>query len=223
MPLPILKTIRAVFQRKSKAHQTAHQYWKGCANTFLAGDPTYYDRQEEALRALLDSIRPAAKTGLDVGCGNGRFSLIMGEYLQSVLAFDLSRQLIDEASQHAANSGNVRFEQRDLEAGFPAGTYDVVAGMGIASTLIDEKVFTEFIKNLVQAVCAGGHLITKESLSTTGADKAIASGPYITTYRDQFRYENELKLRGMVLLQKTKLATSDGLANYIYLWVRAER
>ncbi|MCG7328071.1 bifunctional 2-polyprenyl-6-hydroxyphenol methylase/3-demethylubiquinol 3-O-methyltransferase UbiG [Achromobacter sp. ACRQX] len=218
MQLQIIKRISSVFQRKSKAHQTAHQYWKSCANTFLAGDPTYYDRQEVALRAILAGLDARELNGLDVGCGNGRFSLVMGEYLNSVTAFDLSKQLIAEAILKSKASPHVRFQQRDLEDGFPAGMFGVVAGMGIASTLIDEKVFKGFIRDLGKAVAPAGHLITKDSLSTTGTDKAVTSGSYITTYRDQTRYENEIRKAGFTLMHKQELASADGLTNHLYLW-----
>lgn len=209
-----------VFQRRTDPHQIAHDFWKGCSCTFLAGDPTYYDRQELALRSLLGEIETNGKIGLDIGCGNGRFSFLLGEFLQNVTAFDLSRMLIDEAQLTAKqrNVGNVRFEKRDLEDGLPKGQFDVVTCMGVTSTIINEDAYEDLIRQIAKSVKDGGIVITKDSLSVSHGDKPILSGPYVTIYRDVGRYEKLISESGMKLLKKEKLAEAEGLANYLYLW-----
>ncbi|PKO46939.1 MAG: hypothetical protein CVU29_04340 [Betaproteobacteria bacterium HGW-Betaproteobacteria-22] len=198
----------------------AHEYWKRCANTFLATDPTYYDRQQIILESFLRRLDLKDKTGLDVGCGNGRFSFVLGGYLKSVLAFDLSETLVDQAKAAAISNGykHITFESRDLEDGFPAGHYDVVACMGVTSTIVDENAFNRLLSSLSEAVLKGGYLITKDSLNSKQGDCPILTGPYITIYRDEAWYELAIQTLGFNLLRKVKLAETEGIVNYIFLW-----
>ncbi|WP_350029258.1 MULTISPECIES: class I SAM-dependent methyltransferase [unclassified Caballeronia] len=212
--------IRNLRANRSEVHNRAHSYWKECSNTFLAGDPTYYKRQEKALRELMAAIEPAMKNGLDIGCGNGHFSLVMGDYLNEVVAFDLSQKLINEATEktRTANVTNVVFHCRDLEREFPKGAFGVVSCMGVMSTLMDESAFRSLLRHLTRATQNSGFLITKDSLCSEGTDRSITTGPYVTIYRETGRYEAAITRRGFRLLDKKLLAESEGLVNNIYLW-----
>ncbi|MDP2101895.1 MAG: hypothetical protein Q8J59_06815 [Methylotenera sp.] len=44
------------------------------------------------------------------------------------------------------------------------------------------------------------------------------TGPYITIYRDKGRYEQAIQASGFDIVRKVKLAESEGIVNYIYLW-----
>lgn len=218
----LLSRLRSLMRRRTAPHMTAHEYWRQCGNSFLAGDPTYYDRQEVALRALVKSIRPAPSTAFDVGCGSGRFSLVLGETAEKVVAFDLSSKLIDAAiyAAQAQEISHVHFELRDLEDGFPKiGPSDLVTCMGVTSTLVDDRAFVGLLGDLQKATRVGGHLITKDSLSRSD-DIAITTGPYVTIYRSWQRYEKALSRFGFELLRKQELAADVRLVNNLYLWER---
>ena len=128
---------------RTDAHQFAHAYWRNCADTFLASDPSYYDRQENELRRILWARLGRVRSALDIGCGNGRFSFVLAEVSDSVLAFDISPKLIAEATANAERRGfgGIRFELRDLEEGIAPGHFGLVACMGVISTLIDDIAY----------------------------------------------------------------------------------
>lgn len=215
----MLSWMSGILGFRSQAHRVAHQYWKDCSCTFLAADPTYYDRQESTLREMLSNINVSREAALDVGCGNGRFSLVIGDYVRSVLAFDLSKTLIDEATVAAtqAEASNVSFQCRNLEEGFPAGTFGLVSCMGVTSTIIDDNIFNGLVKQLYRSIAHNGYLITKDSLGAE-FDKAITTGSYITIYRSAARYESKIVQTGFKLVQKTELVNAGDLVNRIYLW-----
>lgn len=215
----IVARMRSALGARSAAHRSAHQYWKDCSCTFLAADPTYYDRQEAALRGLLQRIGPAPERGLDVGCGNGRFSIVLAGLVRQVTAFDLSQTLIQEAreSARALQVENVEFQLRDLEMGFPPGLHDLVACMGVTSTLIDEAAFDALIRRLHDAVAPKGHLITKDSLSVE-ADVSLTTGEYITIYRSAERYQAQLANAGFRLIDTQVLAEWGTFVNKLFLW-----
>ncbi|MES2886377.1 MAG: methyltransferase domain-containing protein [Pseudomonadota bacterium] len=222
--MEFMNRLRKLLRHRTEPHKTAHDYWRQCGNSFLAGDPTYYDRQEVALRGLVRSIKPAPTTALDVGCGSGRFSIVLAEKAAEVVAFDLSQQLIETATAaaQAQQVVNVHFEVRDLEDGFPKrAPSDLVACMGVVSTLIDDHAFNGLLGNLQKATRSGGHLITKDSLSRE-ADIAITSGPYVTVYRSWRRYEDAVSKAGFELVRKQELAADERLINHLYLWRRVK-
>ena len=178
---------------RTDAHQFAHAYWRNCADTFLASDPSYYDRQENELRRILWARVGRVRSALDIGCGNGRFSFVLAEVSDSVLAFDISPKLIAEATANAERRGfgGIRFELRDLEEGIAPGHFGLVACMGVISTLIDDIAYNGILAELERSVVAGSYIITKDTLST-GDGRVIITDSYVTNYRNAALYEQAL-------------------------------
>lgn len=139
-----------------------------------------------------------------------------------MIAFDLSETLIDEAKStaKARNIHNVKFEARDLESGFPQGSFRLVTCMGVTSTLIDEKAFAALIQQLNRSLGEQGYLVTKDSLAI-GEDRAITSGPYITIYRDADRYRRQFIASGFELIAEEELAREPRLVNCLFLWKKS--
>lgn len=69
----------------------ASRFWAGESDSFIA-PPLYYDIRETALRKLLGSISPI-HSAIDIGCGNGRFTRVLGAFADRVDAFDISSGL----------------------------------------------------------------------------------------------------------------------------------
>jgi 2-polyprenyl-3-methyl-5-hydroxy-6-metoxy-1,4-benzoquinol methylase len=205
---------------RSDAHRFAHEYWQNCSDTFLASDPSYYDRQEKELRRTLAESVGRVRNSLDVGCGNGRFSFVLAEVSDSLLAFDLSAKLIAEATATAErrNVKGVRFQVRDLEAGVPAGPFDLVACMGVISTLIDDVAYNALIDDLERSVVTGGYVVTKDTLSTVEDGRLVITDTYVTNYRNVSAYEQAFAQRGLRLVDQARLATLEGMINNLYLW-----
>lgn len=209
----------SLIKNKLNLHNQAREYWKCCTNTFLASDPKYYERQEIILQSFLRRLDLSDKTGLDIGCGNGRFTFVLGNFLKSVNGFDLSESLIEEAKLAAIKnkSSHIIFESRDLEESFPSGSYDLVSCMGVTSTIIDEGAFKSLLSSLENSVNKNGYLITKDSLNSSSGDRSISNGSYVSIYRDEARYE-EMIQASFLLDRKVRLAEVPGIVNNIYLW-----
>jgi SAM-dependent methyltransferase len=205
---------------RSDAHRFAHAYWQNCSDTFLASDPSYYDRQESELRRILADRVGRVRSALDIGCGNGRFSFVLAEVSDSVLAFDLSTKLIAEATANAERRKveGMTFQVRDLEAGVPAGPFDLVACMGVISTLIDDVAYNALIDDLERSVVTSGYVLTKDTLSTVEEGRLVITDTYVTNYRNVSAYEQAFARRGLRFVDQARLATLEGMINNLYLW-----
>ncbi len=215
----ILKCIR-VSTHTRNAHQAARDYWSGCSCSLLASDPTYYDRQEDVLRNRFMSIIGQFGRGLDIGCGNGRFSLVIAEWGNSVDAVDISSNLIDQARRAAKSLGveNVNFEVVDLESDLPSGNYDLIACMGVMSTIINDEPFRDLCDYIVKSLNNDGWLILKDTLSTDIKGELINTPEYTTHYRNQEYYLNIISQNGFKKIDEVLMAEGQGRVNYMYLF-----
>src|SRR2546427_1610420 len=85
------------------------------------------DGEDEFDGRMLDAC--VGRVVLDVGCGDGLFTIRMAERAEEVIGVDFSRIAISEAKKNLANSGrkNVRFEIANAESlNFRKETFDLV-------------------------------------------------------------------------------------------------
>lgn len=201
-------------------HWRSQKYWSNAEDTYRASKD-YYERQDNALRSILSSIDGPKDKAIDIGCGDGRFTLIIAQSYADVRGFDISPKLVEKANAQAKSQGasNLTFEQMDLTVTYPAGKYNLVACMGVTSAIVTDDDFFRLAENLDNSLVPGGFLITKDSLSS-GDSWEKFNGHYVAMYRNALDYERKFSGLGLRLLQKTLLATSEHspLVNYIYLW-----
>src|SRR2546425_4211117 len=85
------------------------------------------DGEDEFDARMLDAC--VGRVVLDVGCGDGLFTIRMAEGIEEVIGVDFSRIAISEARKNLANSGrkNLRFEVANAESlNFQKETFDLV-------------------------------------------------------------------------------------------------
>lgn len=204
----------------SQQHRRARSYWQGCSDTFLA-NAEYYDQCEFELRErILPKIGKVDRV-LDLGCGNGRFTLVLAKTAATVEAFDISPVLIAEALAAAEQAGvkTIRFQVSDIaHMRWPKSHYDVVSCMGVLSTLIDEWAFTKVVRNIRNSVRAGGFVILRESLSSLPDGQLTESDTYAIRYRNEDMYRKTMADVGMTLQYEAPLIRSGDLVNRIQLY-----
>ncbi len=95
---------------------------------------------------------------LDVGCGNGRFGVFLGEKLLHYTGIDSSAALLDRA-RAALDGIDTRLEERDIVEQPPdAGEYGLVALFGVLHHIPGRAQRQDFMYTLAQRVAPGGLL-----------------------------------------------------------------
>ena len=209
----------------SEKHQDATKFWEVSSNTYLA-EPEYYDIQEKQLQELLDPLKPFGRV-IDIGCGDGRFTILLKEYAEYVKGIDVSPTLIEKAKTTASmhpDSERFEFSVESLENPFSCGTYDLVSCMGVTSGLIDNTLFLHAIEMLYAMVRPEGFLLLKETLSLE-VDRIVEMNGYIARYRYIEAYLNVFQFHGMKLVRNIELAKDDTkhLVNRLIIFKRVRK
>jgi 2-polyprenyl-3-methyl-5-hydroxy-6-metoxy-1,4-benzoquinol methylase len=194
----------------SKDHTDSLEYWLNAKTTYLAPE-TYYQKQEEVLRSILCKYA-IGKYAVDIGCGNGRFTQIIGEYFSHTEAIDPSKMLIEEAFENATKAGvsNISYIVDNLENSSTLSTYDFVSCMGVTSGLIDDEVFIRSIWKLKAAMKPRALLLMKDSLSLSIAQLIKWNG-YTAVYRNIDHYLESFTAVGLQLVEQNPLSNDKDL------------
>ncbi|NIT59058.1 MAG: methyltransferase domain-containing protein [Aliifodinibius sp.] len=90
-------------------------------------------KPNQAIAKSFDWINWQNKRVLDIGCGQGYYSIPLAEKAKSVVGIDISGQAIHYAQKVAAKThlSNVSFQQVDLFEFAPSETFDVVLSITV--------------------------------------------------------------------------------------------
>src|SRR6266576_2146363 len=122
-------------------------------------DPFYYGlKPSKDLKAFLDDVDPPKGEALDLGCGEGRNSLLLAHYGFHVHAVDNSSQGIQKLEQYAHSQGldNIDGEVADVRTVWlTTNFYDAVVAVTILDHVTEEegKKVTE---SMIDALKPGG-------------------------------------------------------------------
>jgi len=213
--------IRTRAAPRDELHAKARAYWAANTNTYLA-PPEYYDRQEEVFREILDRYGPWPSAA-DVGCGDGRYTLLLAGRATNVTACDISRPLLQKGFNKAAEQGikNIVWCVEGLDDIKALSRYDLTCCSGVLSGFLDIRAYAMAISMLRAMTKPRGLLITKESLAL-GEQRIVkdeASG-YTAMYRNNVDYVDSFVQQGFELVEKIVLSTNQetGLENAYFIF-----
>ncbi len=125
-------------------------------------------RYRAQVRTFVDAVPLAGKRVLDLGTGKGRFSIAAAAAGASVIAVDISAQMIDEARRKADARGvadRIDFRVGDVEQFASDERFDCIVLMEILVHLPDAA---GVVRRCAQMLAPGGFLITNVDLPGTG-------------------------------------------------------
>jgi len=208
---------------KSDDQDKSFAYWEDAQTTYLAS-PDYYDKQEINLRNILKNYGPFLR-GLDVGCGDGRYTFVASEHTQKMVGIDIGPYLLDQAKnrkQALEKGANINFLAQSVTSLTYSNEFDLIMCLGVTSALITPKNFQRTITGIAAASTIGSLLITKDTLATKQT-YISTQGDYIACYRNQELYLNTIEASGYELLETQELITANDLTvNVICVFRKAK-
>jgi len=116
-------------------------------------------------RALLGRLPARCGRVLEVGCGHGALTRRVAARAESVLALDLSPEMIRVARDRSAAWPNVEYRVADVaEADLPAGAFDVE----LSAATVHHLPLAPTVRRLADAVRPGGRLVIQDLVTRPG-------------------------------------------------------
>ncbi|MBZ0301298.1 MAG: class I SAM-dependent methyltransferase, partial [Anaerolineae bacterium] len=120
----------------------------------------WFDEAGQVMAAL-QALGPVADA-LELACGTGIWTEQLLRISQQVTALDASPEVM-AVNRARLQSDHVRYEQADLFAWEPAGTFDLV-GFGFWLSHVPPDQRDAFLDKVARATRPGGHLFLVDSL-----------------------------------------------------------
>jgi 2-polyprenyl-3-methyl-5-hydroxy-6-metoxy-1,4-benzoquinol methylase len=147
----------------------------GLAAVCSYGMPDYYNRmihrcQHLALKPWL-TVAPGTRV-LDVGCGVGRWSLLLAARGAQVTGVDLSPTMIAQARQRADAADvadHCRFLVQDLAQLNAGDQFDLMLGVTVLQHILDPQALRSAVQRMADHLAPGGRMVLLEAAPARGA------------------------------------------------------
>jgi 2-polyprenyl-3-methyl-5-hydroxy-6-metoxy-1,4-benzoquinol methylase len=208
----------AATRQWSKLDRISLEFWEASDFTFLAGEE-YYAKREAKLRSVLPKIGPFG-TAVDIGCGDGRFTLLVSEYAALVVGYDVSLQLVTAARQRASENriSNAQFEVAEIGQVPSSPKADLITCFGVVSCIHEDHKLTQLIDKLNVLAGANACVLLIDTLGQSrDITKAYRNG-YVARYREQSAYEERFRSEGWSIVSKVEISKmAENLVNNLYV------
>ena len=129
-------------------------------------------KADRELCAVVGGLISASDEVLECACGTGLLSSVIAPGCKSLIATDLSVNMLKRAERKCVKYGNVRFEQGDiLHIGYPNERFDTVVAANVIH-LLDEPY--KALRELDRVCKPGGRLIIPTYMNRT--EKGVTNG-----------------------------------------------
>jgi SAM-dependent methyltransferase len=121
---------------------------------------------------LIRHLPPHFETALEIGCGTGEFTRLLAARAKSVVALDLSTQMIRLAKSQSANYQNIEYVPGDvMSLSLPAGGYDCIVSLATLHHL----PLGEALLKMKDALRPNGVLIIHDLVAADGLVEKVRS------------------------------------------------
>lgn len=164
-------------------------------------DPFYYGlKPSEKLEAFLNDTHPPAGEALDLGCGEGRNTLLLARYGYHVHAVDVSSQGILKLENYVRSQDlhNITYTVADVRTfQLTPNSYDAIIAATILNHLTEEEG-KKVAESIIQALRPGGFVFIEVfTIHDPGAKLSRDVGESISEtamFVKHFFYEGELAM-----------------------------
>ncbi len=134
-----------------------------------------YD-QKVRVRAVLSSLDAlnipctAGSRVLDIGCGTGAITEALARRGATVVGYDISSGVIEQARARLGDAPNVVLECANLvDTELKHGPYDLITSVTVLQHQVDDRSLSEVIGKLSRALKRGGTVLILESVLPEGS------------------------------------------------------
>ena len=121
---------------------------------------------------LIQQLPAHSENALEIGCGTGEFTRVLASRARSVVAIDLSSQMIRRAKSQSPNCQNIEYLLGDfMRLSFPAEEYDCIVSM---ATLHHLPLVDALLK-MKDALKPNGILIIHDLVAADGVVESVRS------------------------------------------------
>jgi len=216
--MKFLNLFRLLMKRFDALQLAGDSFWKTADNSFLAKSE-YYIRRTAVLEKVLP-VLPPLHSAIDVGCGNGSFTFMLGRCAQHITGYDLSPELIKQARENTPEgSAAFDFSVGDIESPPEYGPFDLVACIGVLSCLVAEDKYQRVAVLLRELVKPNGYLLLVDTLGKEQEISRAYRNGYVARYRSVVEYERLWRDKSLSLMRKVQILEMDQeLENNFYLY-----
>jgi ubiquinone/menaquinone biosynthesis C-methylase UbiE len=116
-------------------------------------------------RYLLGLLPPHCENALEIGCGTGEFTRLLAPRARSVIAVDLSPQMIRLAQQQSATCSNIEYLTGDvMQLTLPGESFDCV----VSIATLHHLPLNQALPKMKDALKPGGVLIIHDLIADEG-------------------------------------------------------
>lgn len=132
------------------------------------------ERYHSALQ-LLDEVRQGKKVSraLEIGCGEGRFTQLLAERCNWLLAADISSIALERAQARCSELKQVKFNEWDLSKDPAPGIFEVVTVMDVLEYYYDPSALRIARDKIVDMLAPGGYLLITTSKARDFIEKSF--------------------------------------------------
>jgi|WetSurMetagenome_2_1015567.scaffolds.fasta_scaffold00092_17 2-polyprenyl-3-methyl-5-hydroxy-6-metoxy-1,4-benzoquinol methylase len=190
------------------SYKKSQVFWKNQKNwRMINAMPERAIKQEMFLREKFIPLLNKDSIVCDLACACGDFSFIIAPYVKKVEGYDLSSQLIEEATKTAKDNNiqNVSFKQADaIELEFDK-IYDHFLVYGLLTCLFSDQDILKIVKKIKDAIKPDGYMILKDNLTMNNQDILYSTGDYAARYTSKAKYMKLFESNGFEFVETTEL------------------
>lgn len=135
------------------------EIFRATPDPWQSGSEAERERFALTLSMLRASGEDTFDTAVELGCAEGIFTEMLAPLCTRLLALDFSRVALDRAQQRLTHFPGVTFQRWDMRRQPLPGPFDLVAAMGVVTSLNRPVDVRRVLEMIVRAMKPGGFLI----------------------------------------------------------------
>lgn len=140
-------------------------FWKNTPTLTYEADG-YYQAKIDAYKKVLRFL-PRLTNVVDIGCGNGAYTIALAAISEKVYAYDISQKIINFAQKRAETAGaiNIDFSVLNFRSVTMPEALNLVSTNEFLSSILDDAVLSNIMNQIARKLIVNGYLLIIDRFS----------------------------------------------------------